>query len=188
MLPVFLQGHNYLTQHLLRAINLSGKLHMVPALINDDVVIRFCVCAQNATEEDITYAWNVISNMAQDVMNVCTAAEGEEVVRELERIASVEVDSEEEELLNGFNNGDDDGASEDDVFLYDNNIPSIPSIPVKCTVALEEQTAAVETIRRRNMLLRMISDPKCYSPRILKSLPSVERHQSDEGGKVWPDK
>ena len=57
-----------MTQHLLRAINLSGKIHMVPALINDFYVIRFCVCAQNATDDDINIAWNVISNTATHVI------------------------------------------------------------------------------------------------------------------------
>jgi len=52
------------TQVLLRVINMSGKLHMVPAVINDDYVIRFAVCSVNACDDDIVYAWNVISDAA----------------------------------------------------------------------------------------------------------------------------
>ena len=48
-----LQGTDEVNQLLLSTINSSGKLHMVPASVNDKYVIRFCVCAQNATEEDI---------------------------------------------------------------------------------------------------------------------------------------
>ena len=46
-------GTDELNQKLLSTINASGKLHMVPASVNERFVIRFCVCAQNATEEDI---------------------------------------------------------------------------------------------------------------------------------------
>ena len=69
MLSTF-QGSNYRTQTLLRAINISGKLHMVPALVNDRYVIRFAVCAQDASEEDIIFAWNVVSEMAAEVRSM----------------------------------------------------------------------------------------------------------------------
>ena len=52
-MSVKLQGNNDLTEMLLKRLNNSGKLHMVPANVNDYFVIRFCVCAQNATSEDI---------------------------------------------------------------------------------------------------------------------------------------
>lgn len=35
------------------SINGSGKLHMVPASVNEKYVIRFCAVAQNANEDDI---------------------------------------------------------------------------------------------------------------------------------------
>ena len=47
-------GSDELNQMLLSAINSSGKLHMVPASVNEKFVIRFCVCAQNATDDDIS--------------------------------------------------------------------------------------------------------------------------------------
>ncbi|CAL4102741.1 unnamed protein product, partial [Meganyctiphanes norvegica] len=67
-----LKGTNEINQKLLSSINASGKLHMVPASLNDKngeskYVIRFCVCAQNATDADIDYAWNVISQFATDI-------------------------------------------------------------------------------------------------------------------------
>jgi len=34
---------------------------MVPAVINDDYVIRFAVCSVNANDEDILYAWNTVA-------------------------------------------------------------------------------------------------------------------------------
>jgi tyrosine decarboxylase len=48
-----LKGSDALNQKLLSEINASGKLHMVPASVNDKYVIRFCVTAQHATEQDI---------------------------------------------------------------------------------------------------------------------------------------
>lgn len=52
---------------MLRAINLSGHLHMVPAVVNDDYVIRFAVCSSHATDDDMAYAWSVISEIADDI-------------------------------------------------------------------------------------------------------------------------
>ena len=37
---------------------------MVPALVNENYVIRFAICAENADEMDIYYAWRVIAGMA----------------------------------------------------------------------------------------------------------------------------
>ena len=48
-----LKGSDEVNQKLLSTINASGKLHMVPANVNEKFVIRFCVCAQNATDDDI---------------------------------------------------------------------------------------------------------------------------------------
>lgn len=48
-----LVGSDKLNEKLLSIINGSGKLHMVPASVNDKYVIRFCVVAQSCTEEDI---------------------------------------------------------------------------------------------------------------------------------------
>ncbi len=147
---------------------------MVPALIHDDYVIRFAVCAQNANDDDITYAWRVISEMATDVINACADSNKErEVMKEIERIESLEI---EDAVLE---EKDEEGAEEkheteeDEVFLYDDNIPSIPSIS-----PMYDRTRDA-AYRRRNMLLRMISDPKCYNPRVLKSLSHEKRHKSD---------
>jgi len=63
-----LRGSDELNQKLLSTINASGRLHMVPASVNDKYVIRFCVCAQNATDDDIEYAWKTVGKMATDVI------------------------------------------------------------------------------------------------------------------------
>ncbi|XP_050537231.1 tyrosine decarboxylase isoform X2 [Daktulosphaira vitifoliae] len=59
---------NKLNKKLLETINESGKLHMVPALVHDKYVIRFCVVSEYATEEDIDYAWKIIRETADSVL------------------------------------------------------------------------------------------------------------------------
>lgn len=85
-----LKGSDKLNEKLLSNINASGKLHMVPANVNDKYVIRFCAVAQNATEDDIgneikklknfrcfikkktnifvDYAWQVIVDFVEDLL------------------------------------------------------------------------------------------------------------------------
>ncbi|XP_057379069.1 tyrosine decarboxylase-like [Daphnia carinata] len=63
------KGEDQFNQKLLANINASGKLHMVPACIHGRFVIRFCVCAQDAKDSDIEYAWKVISDFATDLLD-----------------------------------------------------------------------------------------------------------------------
>ena len=165
---------------LLRAVNMSGKLHMVPALINDDYDIRFAICAQNANDDDIHYAWNVISEMASDVINACDSNKENEALKEIQRIESLELDAEEEGLpeppeVEPEKYETEAAEDEDEVFLYDDNIPSIPSLPTR----YEGPKNGPNPYRRRNLLLRMISDPKCYNPKVLRSLSHEKRRRSD---------
>lgn len=41
---------------------------MVPASVNEQYIIRFCAVAQNATDEDIDYAWDVITDFAAELL------------------------------------------------------------------------------------------------------------------------
>jgi glutamate/tyrosine decarboxylase-like PLP-dependent enzyme len=84
-----LKGSDRVNEKLLETINGSGKLHMVPASVNEKFTIRFCVVAQNASEEDIggycivitddfdfililfsvtDYAWDVITDFASELL------------------------------------------------------------------------------------------------------------------------
>ena len=151
---------------------MSSKLHMVPALINEDYIIRFAVCAQNANDDDVYYAWNVISEMASDVIAACDSNKENEALKEIQRIESLDIG---EEVPLEPEKYETEATGDDEVFLYDDNIPSIPSIP-KWN---EQNKNGPNTYRRRNQLLRMISDPKCYNPRVLKSLTHEKRHRSE---------
>ncbi|EDW01993.1 tyrosine decarboxylase [Drosophila grimshawi] len=63
-----LKGSDKLNEKLLSTINESGKLHMVPASVNERYIIRFCAVAQNATAEDIDYAWDIIVDFANELL------------------------------------------------------------------------------------------------------------------------
>ncbi len=90
-----LTGSDELNQKLLSTINASGKLHMVPASVNEKYVIRFCVCAQNATEEDIEYAWRTIAKFATDVIEKMAAAAAP-AAEDLKLVAPPEAEAAEE--------------------------------------------------------------------------------------------
>lgn len=148
-----IKGPNTLTQKLLHMINESGKLHMVPALINEYYVIRFAICTQNAEEADVEYAWRVISAEASELWSAR---------------ASIESNIETEKLA--MENIDQEIADDDDVFPdIDNNI------------IFDQQRNNLHRARmRRNLFLRMVSDPKCYNPKVLKALcAETRRNKSD---------
>lgn len=64
-----LLGSDAINQTLLATINASGKLHMIPSLVKGKYIIRFCVVAENATENDVEYAWNVIVEHAAELLD-----------------------------------------------------------------------------------------------------------------------
>lgn len=57
-----------MSQNLLFVLNDSGKIHMVPAMLEDKYVIRFCVNAQNTNESDIIAAWELIKSNADPII------------------------------------------------------------------------------------------------------------------------
>lgn len=63
-----LAGSDKINEKLLSCINASGKLHMVPASVNEKYVIRFCAVTQNCSEDDIDYAWEVIVDFANELL------------------------------------------------------------------------------------------------------------------------
>ncbi|CAG2061058.1 unnamed protein product [Timema podura] len=60
-------GTDRLNQELLANINASGKLHMIPSLVKCRYIIRFCVTAEHAKDEDIGEAISSSSNDGRGV-------------------------------------------------------------------------------------------------------------------------
>ncbi|RNA14764.1 tyrosine decarboxylase-like, partial [Brachionus plicatilis] len=63
-----LKGPNSLSQNLLFVLNDSGKIHMVPSMLDEKYVIRFCVNAENSTEQDMDAAWDLIKSYADQII------------------------------------------------------------------------------------------------------------------------
>lgn len=61
------QGENEMTETLLKRLNKSGKVHMVPASLKGKYVIRFTVTSQYTTDQDIERDWKIISDTATKV-------------------------------------------------------------------------------------------------------------------------
>lgn len=66
-------GANELTEELLKRLNKQGKVHMVPASLKGNYVIRFTVTSQFTTEADIERDWQVITDMTQLVLQEALA-------------------------------------------------------------------------------------------------------------------
>lgn len=90
-----MKGDDETNQTLLTRLNASGRIHMVPASLGDRFVIRFCVCAENATDKDIEVAYEIISQAAQHVLHdsvkAAIAEEDEEAVALEEMVADLNI-------------------------------------------------------------------------------------------------
>ncbi|KAG8222233.1 hypothetical protein J437_LFUL001431 [Ladona fulva] len=78
-----LKGNNKINQDLLASINGSGKLHLIPSSIRGKYVLRFCVVAEKATEEDMKYAWDVITSIAAEILETTEKVEKDKELPEI---------------------------------------------------------------------------------------------------------
>lgn len=132
---------------------------MVPASLDDKFVIRFCVCAQGATDADIHYAYQIISRFASDLQEILTLDEKARLEEE-EYVAKAKKEETKRE----------EDESVDEVFVLDR----------KKNMSLRY---------KRSFFVRMVSDPKLYNPKIVKaSTRSTSERDSDEAsdGVVTP--
>ncbi|KAE8617912.1 hypothetical protein XENTR_v10009223 [Xenopus tropicalis] len=65
-----LKGPNVLTEEVLAELTKSGKMYLVPATINDELIIRFTVTSQFTTRDDILRDWNLIRQSAINITNL----------------------------------------------------------------------------------------------------------------------
>ncbi|XP_074661567.1 aromatic-L-amino-acid decarboxylase-like [Tubulanus polymorphus] len=63
-----LKGDNQLTELLLKKINKTGQVHMVPAALKGKYVIRFTVTSQDTTQDDIARDWAIIRDATNAMM------------------------------------------------------------------------------------------------------------------------
>ncbi|OZC05138.1 pyridoxal-dependent decarboxylase domain protein [Onchocerca flexuosa] len=128
-----------MNQALLTKLNSSGRIHMVPASLNGRFVIRFCVCAEHATEKDIRIAYELISQTARHIHQNSLVPHPLVEEDELET-------AEEKEYIGQINQEDLD----------------------KSEILKRKNQATLS--QKRSFLVRMVSDPKCYNPKIVRHL------------------
>jgi len=63
-----LRGDNIMTEKLLKKLNSSGKMHMVPASLKGKYIIRFTITSQRTTAQDISRDWSIIRATTRDVL------------------------------------------------------------------------------------------------------------------------
>ena len=70
----FKQGPNCLTESVLKEIAKAGRLFLIPATIQDKLIIRFTVTSQFTTRDDILRDWNLIQDAATLILSQhCTS-------------------------------------------------------------------------------------------------------------------
>lgn len=63
-----IKGENEITEKLLKQLNKDGLIHVVPARVNTQYIIRFTVTSYHTTESDIERDWRIIQTTASRVM------------------------------------------------------------------------------------------------------------------------
>ena len=84
------KGSDKLNQKLLSTINDSGKLHMVPARVNQRFTIRFALAAPNATASDVDIAWSIITDYLAELLESKDVMDELADIREKKRKATLE--------------------------------------------------------------------------------------------------
>uniref|UniRef100_A0A0N5BLY7 Aromatic-L-amino-acid decarboxylase n=2 Tax=Strongyloides papillosus TaxID=174720 RepID=A0A0N5BLY7_STREA len=172
-----LKGSDEINRSLLTQLNSSGKIHMVPASLSSRFVIRFCVCQEHATDKDIQIAYDIITQTAQ------------EILYEPSEPPLVEEDENEyvyEETRTSLYDVSNSGMDRSESYRLINSSESIPSgreksidsdsrshhIPRQPSINDEQfDRKKIKTLsEKRSFLVRMVSDPKCYNPKIVRHL------------------
>lgn len=63
-----LKGCNINNVKLLRSVNETGKMFIVGTMLQNKYVLRLCICSESTGEEDVEFAWRLISETAEKVL------------------------------------------------------------------------------------------------------------------------
>lgn len=129
---------------------------MVPASLNDKFVIRFCVCAENACNEDIDYAYEIISKSAKELFEIIKLeAEAKEKLIKSTSIDKAESPLTIEAVTEEEKNKPDEGKEKEiaELIKEENDI-------VQDVVVLDRKNHQMSLRYRRSFFVRMVSDPK----------------------------
>ncbi|KAJ7311041.1 hypothetical protein JRQ81_006638 [Phrynocephalus forsythii] len=64
-----LKGPNWMTEKLLKDLNKSGKIFVIPATVREKFIIRFTVTSQFTTQADLRQDWSLIQQAAAKIFN-----------------------------------------------------------------------------------------------------------------------
>lgn len=162
---------------------------MVPASLNDRYVIRFCVCAQHARDEDIVHAWHVIARMAADMIEL---EKKEQAAREIKKLSERSSSAENAALAaavlaaeKAAEEGQDETTIKETAIAAAAAAAAANLAELDAAESDEEQQAEQEAVdevfwldrrnkmsvkKKRSYFVRMVSDPKCYNPKIARTL------------------
>uniref|UniRef100_A0A915PVV5 Tyrosine decarboxylase n=1 Tax=Setaria digitata TaxID=48799 RepID=A0A915PVV5_9BILA len=140
-----------MNQSLLTKLNSSGRIHMVPASLNGRFVIRFCVCAEHATEKDIKVAYDLISQTARHIYQ--------------NSISCPLVEDDELETAN-----EKGGNGQMSFISAHKEKPKCPEEKSFSKKEILKRKDQMTLSQKRSFLVRMVSDPKCYNPKIIRHL------------------
>ncbi|GFS24931.1 aromatic-L-amino-acid decarboxylase [Elysia marginata] len=136
-----LQGVNSQTQKLHKIINESRRLHVVPAMLNEKYVIRFALCTEHAKEADVDFAWKMITCLATQLLSP--------------------------PLRRDSNKDSDDKMDFRPRIISEDK----STLEMEDDIVFDHQRDELQRMQMmKAMLFKMVSDPKCYNPRILRSL------------------
>ena len=65
-----LRGSNHINESLNMAINDEGRIHITPSKIGDVYFLRFAVCSRFTESADITFAYDIITKHAEQIIKV----------------------------------------------------------------------------------------------------------------------
>lgn len=66
----YFQADRATNETLLQNINKDGRIHMVPSESKGKYFLRFAVCAASTESKDITFAWKVIQELADQLTQI----------------------------------------------------------------------------------------------------------------------
>uniref|UniRef100_T1KIS9 Tyrosine decarboxylase n=1 Tax=Tetranychus urticae TaxID=32264 RepID=T1KIS9_TETUR len=187
-----LKGSDTLNKKLLSSINASGEMHMVPANLGNKYVIRFCVCSQHATEDDISAAYEIISQFSANLLAIIGSEESMAALQQQQAVIQGDLTGSQQQQFTKQESQkssieEKEGSIEIKGGLSIDKIETTPEEETKKETEDEMPDEVIVFDRkintslkyRRSFFVRMVSDPKLYNPKIVKAL-SCSSDQTDD--------
>ncbi|KAI6241791.1 Aromatic-L-amino-acid decarboxylase [Aphelenchoides fujianensis] len=192
-----LKGTNEANQTLLTKLNSSGRIHMVPASLSDRFVIRFCVCHEHANDHDILVAYEIIKQTAVSLLyeQPEPIVENYELEKLEEKSYALDGSFDEHSVESPRSLVNGAFADRDSISSGGGREPpAAADHPPHAAAAFQSQMSSGSTgssaaapagssgggdnrrrfgqslAEKRSFLVRMVSDPKCYNPKIVRHL------------------